>query len=91
MLLLVLIFTGIISLSIILIPSNNNTAIRDIIKLAYIGSLFLGGIMGYIVTIASIKLKYANWVLVIEMTFVLIMLYLAFYLLLFLSTFYLNN
>jgi hypothetical protein len=82
-------FAGTVTLSIILTPTN--TPIPGIVELAYAGSLFLGGIMGCILMVLSVGIELPRVVLIIEMIIVSGTLYVAFYLLLFASTFYLSN
>jgi hypothetical protein len=83
-------FAGTVTLSILLTPGNTNTTIPGIVELAYAGSLFLGGIMGCILITASIELDIPSWVRVIWSIIVFATLYVAFYLLLFASTFFLS-
>jgi hypothetical protein len=83
-------FAGTVTLSIILTPGNNNTTIPGIVELAYAGSLFLGGIMGCILITMSLELEITEFVVVIETIIVFAILYVAFYLLLFASTFFLS-
>jgi hypothetical protein len=83
-------FAGTVTLSIILTPGNNNSTIPGIVELAYAGSLFLGGIMGCILIIMSLELERPEFVVLIETIIVFATLYVAFYLLLFASTFFLS-
>lgn len=83
-------FAGTVTLSIILTPGNNNTTIPGIVEVAYAGSLFLGGIMGCILIIMSLELERPEFVVLIETIIGCATLYVAFYLLLFASTFFLS-
>jgi len=85
-------FAGTVTLSIILTPDNNNdTTIPGIVELAYAGSLFLAGIMGCILITVSVELEKPNWILIVETITLSAMLCVAFYLLLFASTFYIGD
>lgn len=83
-------FAGAITLSIVLTPGNTPTTIPGVEELAYASSLFLGSIMGCILIIASIGLGIPRPIIRIEVWVVGTIIFVAFYLLLHASSYFLT-